>query len=138
MKNRRWGIYCLIAALMFGSVFGTSMGAKAAGGVMPRWVSVNSATVSLSISGSSAVCTANVTGYSNVKKITGTMTLTLVKNNGTMTPVASWNLTGTQNLQAVKTAAISSAGIYQLTFNGTVTMTDGRTENVTASDVRVY
>ena len=105
---------------------------------LPRWVTVQKADALLNISGKTATCKIDIVGYSDVSSITGTMELIVVKADGTVDQVASWYLTGGRNLLATKTATISSSGIYQLSFNGTVTMKDGRTENVTASKSKKY
>ncbi len=106
--------------------------------VSPRWVTVRKATASLGIFGKSATCEVSVEGMSNVSSIAGTLELTLVKTDGTVEQIASWYLTGGRNLGVTKTATVSSSGIYQLSFNGTATTKDGKTENITASDTKVY
>lgn len=106
--------------------------------ISPRWVTVQKVEVKLIFSGSKASCGIDIAGYSNVSKISGTLKLILIKDNGSIEPVQSWYLTGGSNLREIKTATVSSSGIYQLSFNGTVTTKDGKTENVTASETKTY
>lgn len=128
----------LLSGFFFGGVRAQAALPEAGSVAAPRWVTVRKAEAKLVLSGNSASCEINVEGVTEVSTITGTLKLILIKNDGTVESIQSWYLTGGRNLTTTKTITISSSGIYQLSFSGTVTMKGGSTENVTASDTKTY
>ncbi len=97
-----------------------------------NWVSVNNSSVSLDITGNRAACKIMVTGNSKAKSINGTLVLSLVKTDGKTVTVSSWNVSGSKTINAKYSATVPESGLYQLSFSGTVTMTDGKTEYISA------
>ncbi len=143
MKAKKLVADILAVCLIFGGFLSNGVVSQAAmsdpgNTISPRWVTVQKAEAKLTLSGSKASCGIDVAGYSNVSKISGTLKLILIKDNGSIESVQSWYLTGGSNLREIKTATVSSSGIYQLSFDGTATTKDGKTENITASDTKVY
>ena len=103
-----------------------------------RWVSVSYVAVDLSFSGTTATCDVEAAGYSNVKTIAGTLKLTYISNSGIATEIESWYISSDRNLDETRYATIGATGTYYLSFSGTATMTDGKTETVSASRTRIY
>jgi hypothetical protein len=73
-----------------------------------------------------------ITGNSKAKSINGTLVLSLVKTDGKTVTVSSWNVSGSKTINAKYSATVPESGLYQLSFSGTVTMTDGKTEYISA------
>lgn len=143
MRTKKLAAVILVVSLLFCGFLSNNKIVQAAlpgvGNIVsPRWVTVQRIDVLLNISGKTATCKVDIVGYSDVSSIAGTLKLIVAKQDGTVEQVASWYLTGDRNLVATKTVTVSSSGIYQLSFNGTVTTKDGRTENVTASKSMTY
>ncbi|MBR6526536.1 MAG: hypothetical protein IKT45_01160 [Lachnospiraceae bacterium] len=91
-----------------------------------RWNGSIDGSVTLSYSGSSAVCSVTADANESTAKISATMTLYRMNANGSRTQVASWPLSGTGSINAKKYYSPTvSKTTYHLTVQGTVTDSSG-------------
>lgn len=97
--------------------------------IQPFWANTSGIDVTLSISGTTASCSAVVEGYSGTTKITADVTLERKATNGTYTTVKTWSnqsVSGTRLLFS-ETYTITSGYTYRLTVTAKVTR-NGTTE----------
>jgi 4-aminobutyrate aminotransferase-like enzyme len=118
----------LLVLLMLFSAGGAAMAAEQepvtapSGNMGIMWVNTSTLYVTLSFSGSQAVCGAYVLGVSGTTEISGSATLARKNSNGTYTTVKTWN-----NLYAADDILtfdgswyVTTGYTYKLTFTATV------------------
>jgi|GEM_PF-1197365 len=137
MKNKR-----RLVPLLFAFVFALSMQlptmATVPGEVasmqyipiQPFWQNVNSATVRLSFSGTTAHCSSTIVGLSGTSSISATMKLQRVNGN-TVTTVSTWNHSVNGNRLVIsESATINTSNTYRLVVDATV-VRNGVSESIT-------
>lgn len=86
----------------------------------PRYTYISDAFIGISPTDTGVTVATSVSGYSEVTKITGTMTLYRMNNNGGKTKVKSWSLS-TKGSELYESRSVSvSSGTYLVTFSGKV------------------
>ncbi len=121
-------------AMMLVFVLIISIGASAlAAGVSPKYVNTSDVQATLSFSGTTANCMANITGLSGTTKISASMTLERKNTNGTYTLLKTWSTesTNSDEFSMSKAYAVTKGYTYRLTVSGNVTR-NGTTEPVSA------
>ena len=125
---KRKTVALLLVLLMLFSAGGAVMAAEQEAVTTPSagmgimWVNTSTLYVTLSFSGSRAICGAYVLGVSGTTEISGSATLARKNSNGTYTTVKSWN-----NLYAADDILtfdgswyVSTGYTYRLTITATV------------------
>ena len=108
-------------------------------GIVPFWTLLSAAGLNITYSGTTATCTATVTGVSSVNSITANFTLSRVNANGSLTSVRTWfnQSSSTNQLSFSGTySPVSSGQTYQLDMVATLKTSGGASETVSRS-VRV-
>lgn len=139
MKNKKKYLSLLLALVLALSlqlpVMANSLGdgtAEQYVPIQPLWQNVNSATARLTISGTTAHCSATIVGLSGTTRITATLRLERVNGNS-VTSVASWTRTVNGNrLVMSESNAISANGNYRVRLDATV-VRNGVSENISIS-----
>lgn len=117
MKARICSVSLLVALLL-----SLSVGASAAGNIVPLYDSAARCTPVLSFSGRTSICSGTIKAKESSARITATMTLYRVNSNTSLSTVASWPaVTGTGSIYLSKTYSKAVSGnTYRLVLSGTV------------------
>jgi hypothetical protein len=124
VMKRKGFLAILLATLMFTMAIPKIVSADTQPlmGIDPYWANVMNIPVSLSFSGTTANCQAQVNALSGTTSITGTATLDRENSNGAYTTVYTWTgLSSTTTiLNFSGTCTISTGYTYRLTITVTV------------------
>jgi hypothetical protein len=100
--------------------------------IQPLWQNVDQATARLTRSGTTAHCSATITGLSGTTRIVATMQLQRVSGNS-VTTVSTWTQSVNGNrLVMSESATVTSNGTYRLRVDATVTR-NGVSESISIS-----
>jgi hypothetical protein len=104
------------------------------------WANVNSISLTLSFSGTTANCSGRISGRSDVNSILATFTLRRVNSDGTTTFLRNWaSSSNTSSLNfSASHSPVTKGETYRLEVSAVVTTTSGGREMVWDSVERTY
>lgn len=121
MKTKLTSLAMLMAMLLSLGIFAN------AADVSPLWNGGNQCNPVLTFSGNTANCITKIVAKESTAKVSATMTLYRINDNGGLVQVASWpGLSGTGRLDASRSYPYGVSGsTYRLVVNGTVVDSSG-------------